>query len=292
MKIRKFSTGFLCLMCASFSALAHAAPLAFDKDGRPVTDITLNGQHTYSFVVDTAAQMSMIGKTVVDDLELKADPSNTVQVHGAAGGFTALNRYAIQSLQMGGVTKTNLLLPLPMHGNVTDATGIAGVDIFGASGFEMNFKTKTITLGPSDLSTKINAVNVPIDLLYNIFIQAHIEINGVKMLALIDTGARKSVANMAALKALGLEEDDASLTKFTEKIGITDGTAIILEGFTGDMTLGTYTLSNVTPEFSELSVFRALQMSDEPGLILGMDILGRMNAIAIDYKAKILTIIP
>lgn len=82
MNIRKLRTGLLCLLCTSFSTLSHAAPLTFDKEGRPVTDVTLNGKHTYLFVVDTAAQMSMIGKNVVDDMQLRADPFNAVQVHG------------------------------------------------------------------------------------------------------------------------------------------------------------------------------------------------------------------
>lgn len=156
----------------------------------------------------------------------------------------------------------------------------------------MNFEAETITLGASNLATNTNAVNVPVDLFYSIFMQAQVEINDVRMLALVDTGAKKSVTNMAALKALGLNEDDASLTTTTEKLGITDGKASIIKGFTGDMTLGTYTMRDVAPEFSELSVFKSLQMSDKPSLILGMDILGRMNAISVDYKAKVLTFVP
>lgn len=47
-----------------------------------------------------------------------------------------LNRYTIQSLQMEGVEKTNMLLPLPMHGNVSEADGIVGVDVLAPLGLK------------------------------------------------------------------------------------------------------------------------------------------------------------
>jgi hypothetical protein len=109
--------------------------------------------------------------------------------------------------------------------------------------------------------------------------------------AIIDTGAQATMGNEALRTALrrqlarrGLGEDE-------------------IQGATGDIQtghgarvspirLGSLQVRDAHVTFGDLHIFNMWELTDTPALVIGMDILGLLDTLVIDYRRKELHIKP
>ena len=274
----------LLIGCANAQNVSYSTDIVFDAGGRPSAYATVNDQHEYLFAIDTAAQRTALSSRIVDELNLTADPENRARVHGAAGA-RYLDMYRLSSLELAGRRiEDGLFIGAAVAHDDDDLghDGILGQDFFAGQQLVFDFEAETVAFG--DLSIRDLGERLPLELMYGGFAIVTIEVGGVSTRAVIDTGASESFANPVLMRALDL--DPSQLTQAEITAGVTQQSSIRIEGYTGDIVIGDVVIPSVAFEFTDGSIFNTFQMGDAPGIILGMDALGRLPGFAIDYSAS------
>jgi len=111
-----------------------------------------------------------------------------------------------------------------------------------------------------------------------------VSVGRVRVTAVIDTGAQLTSGNLALrdalLKSRRLEEHA------DEIIGVTGDSQ---EGPTSrvpPIVLGDVVVRNAQITFVDLYIFKHWRLTDEPALLIGMDVLGVLDTLILDYKRR------
>jgi hypothetical protein len=106
----------------------------------------------------------------------------------------------------------------------------------------------------------------------------------IKVKAVIDTGAERTLGNLALQEAMNRNKrfrpELASAVIHGATPDITDGEVqVIREASIGDMKL-----TNLEAIFADFHVFKLWGLDEEPALLVGMDLLGVLDRLVIDYR--------
>ncbi|GAB7551003.1 hypothetical protein NRB_04990 [Novosphingobium sp. 11B] len=249
-------------------------PLGHDDRGRPQIDVSINEQGPFPMIVDTAAQSSLMSPDLAAALKLQPMESD-LSINGATGSTKAqiypVDHFAsaLFDQEMVGV----LMFPNP---GTTSARGIVGMEHFGEGKLTFDRTNARLSFGPS----------APVEAGYAThkgelqggLLVVPLTLDGVAIKATVDTGAGVTIANAAALKALGWSADDSRLVAAGTIRGATAAQSAIRMTRIGKMQLGPVSLSNVPVYFN----FSGTSQS-EPMVILGSDILNLLDAYAVDF---------
>jgi hypothetical protein len=117
-----------------------------------------------------------------------------------------------------------------------------------------------------------------------------VRIGSIRARAIIDTGGQQSVGNLALLEALKKYRTKDSVME--DIIGVTleiqPGNTVS----TPPMDLGTLKLRGVRVTFADMYLFEHLNLTHEPTVFLGMDVLGSFEVLVIDYRMREMQIRP
>jgi hypothetical protein len=110
-----------------------------------------------------------------------------------------------------------------------------------------------------------------------------LQVGGVRTKAVIDTGAQQTIGNERLRKALLLrwrKTQDADIIGVTSDI--TQAKSIRIPSIAFD----SVRVRNVEISFGELPIFEHWRLNGEPALLLGMDIIDRLETFEIDYQQR------
>lgn len=273
------------LTAAGASARAQSAsPLVFDADGRPSAQVRVNDAGDFLFAVDTAAQRTGVGAPVIDALALEPDPVQRAQLHGVAGSVN-VPMYQLASIEVGArrVEESYAVSLTGGHDQGGHAhEGILGQDVFVDQRLEMDFTDMELRLAPSHDAPAQSRLEA--DLMYGGFALVDIEVGGVPTVALVDTGAALSFGNEALLAALARPGERIQVRD--EIRGTSQDVIAVKSGLTRPVEIGSTTLESLPLEFIGSGAFDTFRIDDRPAMVLGMDILGRLPGIALDYEDR------
>ena len=106
---------------------------------------------------------------------------------------------------------------------------------------------------------------------------------GIHAKAVIDTGAERTLGNIALQNAMNKGRKNRELVEAVvhgATPDIADGDVQeIKEARIGDMTL-----TNLDVIFADFHVFKLWGLDQEPALLIGMDMLGVLDRLVIDYR--------
>lgn len=262
------------------AAIAPGQPaeaLSRDDRGRPQIGVMVNGQGPFPMIVDTAAQTSLLAPSLAEALHLPAIDSD-VTINGATGQSRAqvypVDRFASRLFD----AKEVGILALPNSGS-TSAKGIVGMEYFSAGRLLFDLAGGRLETGASaPAGTGFVALKGTVR--NGSLLVVPITINGVAMSATVDTGAGVTVANHAALKALGWADTDPRLVAAGAIRGATAQTAGVRRAVLERVQIGPVGLGNV-PLYVTMG-----DGSPTPGIILGSDLLGLLAGFAIDFPRQ------
>jgi hypothetical protein len=113
-------------------------------------------------------------------------------------------------------------------------------------------------------------------------------VGSIPVKAVIDTGAPDSLGNMALLNALKLH---LAGTTDTEIQGVTLDVEHGYRARGATIYFQDIQVRRVTLSFGDVYIFQHWRMTREPAIMIGMDVLGVMDQIVIDYKTHELQIL-
>jgi predicted aspartyl protease len=268
----------------------YVAPTTRDRIGRVWVPVHIDGHGPFRLVLDTGAQRSAILPEVAQLLGLALDRSPPVRLHGVTGTAIA------PTVDIGQLTVGDLIIPsgrLTVVANAFGgAEGLLGVDGLQDRRIRINFRADQVDISRSNNRRAApDFVSVPFLPNARQLLAVRAEVGGVLVRAIIDTGAQATMGNEALRTALrrqlarrGLGEDE-------------------IQGATGDIQtghgarvspirLGSLQVRDAHVTFGDLHIFNMWELTDTPALVIGMDILGLLDTLVIDYRRKELHIKP
>jgi predicted aspartyl protease len=264
-------------------------PLSFDRMRRPLAPVRINGRGPFSFVIDTAAQQTGLGANFIREAGLIPNGQRAT-LHGASGA-TSVDLYTLGSVEIGPLHRENLI-GVPLQHAVDEHGGHAGV--LGA-GILANSRA-TFDYAGLGLLIELGENRPPlpravdIQLLHNIFILAAAQIGETPVAAILDTGARHSIGNLALQAALGFTRDDPRLRPAAATGGATGHAIESRAGIVGGVTLGGVRTASLELAFAALPVFAALGVADRPAVIVGADVFHQWSGFTVDYGSRHLAV--
>jgi hypothetical protein len=258
----------------------YVAPTRRDQIGRIWAPVFINGRGPFRLVLDTGASHSAVTALVALALGIPTDQSPPVTLRGVTG-FATVPTIRVDSLSVGDVAVDSPMLPI-----VPDAMGGAE-GILGSEGLTnkrifIDFKHDRITIAYSrGEKAGFDFVRIPFHSLRGQLIVVDAKVGVVRVKAIIDTGGQTTVANLALRDALGRR---AGRGRPDQIIGATmvaeDGEIIA----TPAIELGTIKMIDPGITFADLYIFKQWKLIGEPAILIGMDALGVLDALVIDYR--------
>ncbi len=258
-----------------------AVSLTRDRLGRLVVPVEINGRGPFRFALDTAANRSMLSTQLAADLGLRVSRSPAIIVQGSIGS-QPLEAVAIDSLVIDqrrlGALNLGLLSPAQLAG----ADGLLGADGLEGAVLDLDLQAARISLAAGAVSPP-HASRVRAERRFGSLLLLHLQVGGTPLPAILDTGAQRSIGNRPlqralALRATGTAADTAVITA----VGGTTTTADIIT--TSALRIGAIQLRPARLLFADLPVFRQWNLDQRPALLLGMDLIGELGRVSVDYR--------
>jgi hypothetical protein len=108
-------------------------------------------------------------------------------------------------------------------------------------------------------------------------------IGGVRVSAIIDTGGQASVANLALRSALMRTHREGVLSR-SSITGATDDVQDGQDFPIPPVSLGSVIINSPFLTVSDLQIFDVWKMTRDPAMLIGIDTLGLLDSLVIDYR--------
>ena len=268
----------------SEEASLFALPTTFDHIGRVVVPAMVNGKGPFRFIVDTGATYSTVSPGLVRALGLKPAAVPGIVVNGITG-TAQVSAVTIDTLQTGDLIVDGLVAP------VVWAPVMAGADgIFGAAGltekslsvdFERNRVRVARGVEPAlrKAAMRIHAVRLTHGL-----ITLESQVGRVRTLAVIDTGSERTLGNLALRDALKLRNRTGAEALVTSVYGATEQVERGELWIAPTISVDSMRINDVQVVYGDFHIFKVWGMEDKPAIIVGMDVLGTVGSLGIDFK--------
>jgi predicted aspartyl protease len=261
----------------------YATPSRRDRAGRIVAPVEINGRGPFRFILDTGANRSAISAETVAALGLTIGEDAFVGVHGVTGS-AVLPSVEIESLRAGDFEFGGRDLPVLPPQVFAGTDGILGIDALQEARIEVDFARDRVTIRRSSgRRASYGYIVVPAQRQHGGLLLVEGRVGRVPVKAILDTGAERSLGNEALRAALVLTSKRPREAVSTTVVGATPQVAQGLSFVAPTIAIGGARLNNLVVTFGDLHVFGVWSLDEEPALLIGMDLLGRMQHIVIDY---------
>jgi hypothetical protein len=268
-----------------------------NRIGRIIAPVMINGRGPFHFMLDTGSSRAVLSAKLVRRLGLAVDPNAQVSIRSVAGTMVASTVH-VDRLDSGTMHEQDLRLP------VLDGALMQGIDgILGMEGFEGKRLTADFIRG------RLSIADSPATLSWLPFPAAHVKlapalelspqwlivegyVGDIYTRAIIDTGGTHTLGNLALLHALESERGGALPQIDTT---IEDATQLLHSGgivHVPRLHMGSADIENLDVTFADFQVFGAWGLQSAPALLIGMDVLGSMSELSIDYRLRELQFLP
>lgn len=260
-----------------------AGPTRLDRLGRVVAPISVNGQGPFRFIVDTGANRSVLSQGLAERMGLRA--FGTGEVHSVYG-VTSAPLVNVDALQYGALRLGGASLPMLQGAILAGEHGLLGVDGMQGRRLLMDFERNCIEIVSSAGARRLSGwTNVRGQMRFGHLVVIRGTIDRIPVSMFIDTGSNFTMANIALqnrlrdrVRARARRRDP--IRAFTAGEPVILDTALVLPR----VNLGAIEANNIVAYVGDFHIFRIWNLTEEPALLLGMDVLSQTRAIAIDYE--------
>jgi hypothetical protein len=261
------------------------APTRRDRIGRIWAPVSINGQGPFRLVLDTGASHSALTAGVVEALGIELDPERTMTLRGATG-TVEVPVVPIETLEYGDVLVEPKRLPI-VPDALGGAEGVLGTDGFANKRIHIDFRHDRITIVRSRNERAASGFAViPVRMMRGRLLVVEASLGGVPVKAVIDTGGQATLGNEALRVALAERRRRQQEAVPDDVLGATLDIQVGSRVATPSLLIGEVLVRNPAMTFADFAIFEHWKMTDEPAMLIGMDVLGLLDTLIIDYRRR------
>jgi hypothetical protein len=249
------------------AAIGATVPIKAE-DERFTIEVKIEGR-PQRFVVDTAATNTFMAAEAAKALGL------SIKSNPQTGDTVTVRSYTSALFER--INETITLVP---RTGMSVADGVVGMDLFVGQRVAYDFEHTTFSVTASEVPPA-GFVAIPITLTAGTLAVAEVLIDGVKVKALIDGGARHTIGNPLLQIALGFKDGDPRLSEDHPVPGPKAPAA--QKATVGRIELGSVHIDRPVVSFAALGFFKAVGLDNVPAVLLGSDLQRKFKIVAIDY---------
>ena len=256
-----------------------------DRIGRIVVPVSINGQGIFHLMLDTGATHSVLTSADATRLGMNVAEAPISVVQGVVGRVAA-PVVTVERLQAGSLKLQHMQMAVMDGVVVAGLDGILGIGRLNKMILTADFVKDRVNIRKSTghRANELDTV-IKFDVVSNHLIVVDVMAGSVEVRGVIDTGGSRTLGNLALLKAITSQRD----SKAGSQLDITDVTENSKNGsalFLPSILLGDIEVANATIVCSDFDVFHSWRLEKSPALLIGMDVLGQLGEVSIDYQRK------
>ena len=268
----------------------YVAPTRRDGIGRVWVPVFINEQGPFRLVLDSGATRSAVVGRVAQQLQIPLDQSPPVMLRGVTGA-EVVQTIRVDSVSVGELYVGPATLPI-VEDAFGGADGLLGTDGMQDKRIYIDFLNDFINVSRSrNRRAAQGFVTLPFmgDQLRLLIVRA--SVGGTPVRAIIDTGAQSSIGNEAL--RFELQRRIARNPQTTDEItGATGDKQTGIGSRISPINLNGITIRDAHVTFGEMHIFDHWDLGNEPAILIGMDILGLLDTMVIDYRRRELHLRP
>jgi hypothetical protein len=258
-----------------------------DRSARVTVPVMINGSGPYSFVIDTAADRTVVSRELATLLALPPGPPAVL--HDTAG-VQQVQTAVIGRLSVGGREILAIDAPmLPVSG--LGADGMLGIDSLSGQTIVLDPRGRIFQSGPSAGDAVEEPAGFGSETIvvqgrrrFGQLILVDAESHGEPIYVVLDSGAQNTIGN-AALRALIAEDRRGKGRPVLDQVISVTGRETPAEiDLISSIRLGEITIGHVPIAFADLHTFAHLGLANAPAMLLGMDVLREFRSISVDFR--------
>jgi aspartyl protease len=258
------------------------SPTLRDQIGRIWAPVMINGQGPFRLVLDTGASHSGITRIVALVLGIPTDSGKPVILSGVTGS-TRVPTIHVDTLSVGDLAVDSTVLPI-LPDAFGGAEGVLGYEGLSDKRIYIDFRRDqlTITFSRGERAAK-GFLTIPFRSVGGQLVVIDAVVGHVPTKAIIDTGGQTTIANIALHKALAKRRVQPT-GRPDEIIGVSLAAqkGEIIQ--TPDIELGAIKIRDSGITYSDVAIFKQWKLLSEPAILIGMDVLGLLDTLVIDYR--------
>jgi Aspartyl protease len=268
----------------SEEASLFALPTTHDHIGRVVVAAMVNGKGPFRFIVDTGATHSTVSPSLVQALGLRPSEVPSIVLNGITG-TAQVSAVTLDSLQAGDLSVDQLVVPVVWAPVMAGADGILGAAGLTGRSLSVDFERNSVRISRGvDMAVRGEALKIHATRVTHGLMTLPMQVGQVHGLALIDTGSERTLGNPALQAALKLRNRTGAEALVTSVYGATEQVERGEIWRAPTILIDTMRINNVQVVYGDFHIFKVWQMQDTPAMIVGMDILGTVSSLGIDFK--------
>lgn len=268
----------------------YVAPTTRDRIGRVWVPVHINDQGPFRLVLDSGAVRSAVVPRVAQALGIPLDRAPPVVVKGMTG--TAVTpAIDVAQIRVGDLVVGPARMPV-VEDAFGGAEGLLGTDGMQDKRIFIDFRNDFINIATSrNRRAALGFAAVPfIEDPTNLLI-VDAEVGTLPVRAIIDTGAQSSIGNLALQEALRRQVERGRRGEDEIK-GATGDVQIGIGARISPIRIGDLIVRDAHITFGDMHIFETWKIGDRPAVVIGMDILGLLDTLVIDYHRRELHIKP
>jgi hypothetical protein len=262
-----------------------AAPTRLDRIGRVMTNVMVNGKGPFRFVIDTGASRSTLAPHLAKALNLQPSVGRNVMLNGVTGAAEVWT-VPVDTIEIGALKFEQQNLPVIFTSIMGNADGILGVAGFQDQRIDVDFKRDRVSVLTSNgKRPHYSMVTARAERNKNGLMIVDVRVGRrIKAKAVIDTGAERTLGNLALQHEMNKNRRQKREVVSAVVHGATPDIADGDVQENKDATMGDMTLTNMEVIFADFHVFKLWGLNEQPAMLIGMDMLGVLDRLVIDYR--------
>ncbi len=252
-----------------------------DMYGRPTAKVMINGQGPFQFMVDTGSTTTVITNGLLERLGTTSTGIATVV---GTTGSADMPVARLDLVDCGVVTKEKLRVAVFPESGLSSGDGILGADMFAGRRLMFNIRQKQVRVEPTRRSTRRAIGNMRVR--KGLLAEIDGRVGNVSARLMLDTGAQTCIANMALSDALRKHHPRLQRVDNVRVYGVTGHKVVGQFIAMPRVNLKAFHVDDAGCVAADASIFDVWDLNREPAMIVGVNLLSRLDSFSIDYGAR------